>query len=150
MPDSIAALLQALTKRKAPNIASLLRIISTGVDQPGLTGLDPKYIKDPRFDYEMKMGMNPEEVKGASVVLMGNQGLDDYDSAPVGVKSTLAVDQPLKKTIADMENKSTGPSPWFTKNRNEIVGSSEKVTETMAREMVRRMLLQRNRIEDRF
>jgi hypothetical protein len=131
-------------------IANLLRILTTGVDKPGLTGLDPKFFKDPRFDYEAKMGNNPEEVKGAPVVLMGNPQRDDYDSAPVGAKSTLAVDTPWQAIANSMNGKDDGPSDWFSQNARDIMKGAKVATQAMAEEMRRRMLQTRNRIEDRF
>ena len=109
----------------------------------GLTGIDPKFIQDPRFDYQTIL-------KPSGIVLMGNAKRDDYDSAPIGEKSTLAVDKPWQSIAADMEGRSEGPSPWFTQNAREIMGKSKTATKEMAEKMRQRMLSTRDRIEDRY
>lgn len=116
----------------------------------GLTGLDPKFISDPRFDYQQKLVQNRHpstDNPNPWLVLMGNH--DDYDSAPIGVKSTLAVDEPLGKIQAEMENKAIGPSPWFMQNTRDI-SQGRPITHAMAQMMLDRILNTRDRIEDRY
>lgn len=127
--------------------SSLVRMLSTGVPIPGLTGLDPKFFNDPRFDYSAHLVPGKED---PYTVIMGNDKRDDYDSAPIGAKSTLAVDEPTSQIQNDMMGKSIGPSEWFGQNTKDIQGSSPTVTGPMAEEMRRRMLNERTRIEDRY
>jgi hypothetical protein len=142
--DPIALLMQYLGH---PALGPMIQQMLSGRSSYGLTGMDPKFFQDPRFDYESFLKMMPN---GNPLVLMGNKQRDDYDSAPAGVKSTLAVDKSWQSIAADMEGKSVGPSPWFTQNAKEVMGNSRVATQAMAEEMRRRMLMTRNRIEDRY
>ena len=132
-----------------PDLMSLIRWIQSGAMHPGLTGLDPKFFQDPRFDYVSKLGPSREPENKGWAVMMGNPLRDDYDSAPVWAKSKLAVDEPAKAIRSDMEGKSVGPSDWFTQNTRSISGG-RPITDAMAEEMRRRMLQTRDRIEDRY
>ena len=118
----------------------------------GLTGLDPKFINDPRFDYVQRLTSHLPETQPGYGVLMGNPQRDDYDSAPINARSRLAVDQPTREMQGDMDLRSVGPSPWFLQNRREIMGNAANRPSTpqQAEEMRRRILMTRDRIEDRY
>src|SRR5208282_2593950 len=97
----------------------------------GLQGLDPGYIKDPRFNYWTHMETNPRIEGGKPLIIFSPPGnRDPMDTKPAGSPSKLGVDlsdQELAKSLSY-----TGPNPDLLREAKRIQGKSKTFTPAMS------------------
>lgn len=137
------------------NPSSLSNLLFGGV---GLTGLDPKFIQDPRFNYWTRMEYNPqifppnlppaEGGGGWGVIFSPPGSRDPMDTAPVGVKSTLNIDLPDER-LAKAPGY-VGPNPAFLAAARSINPTNQPWTHEQLNALRQWIMNQRNLILDAY
>ncbi len=136
---------------KTPDMATLLQ--SIGLNRPiGLTGLDPRMMKDPRFDTWSQI--NPK--LGVPVVYAGKEGDDSADAVTTfdpSIKMSYLADVDDETLANDMwavtrggkEGTSEGDSAseWFKANAKDIMGDATYPSKAMLKELRARLIAQR-------
>lgn len=111
----------------------------------GLTGLDPRFLPDPRFNTTSRFDPQTQSVQMMFPWAGPHSQFDAHMSYLADLDNQTIADDMWAVTLGRHTGTSPGDraTPWFMANARDIVGTADKVTPGHVKEMRQRLISQR-------